>query len=393
MLKKAASGSATPQTLNSSSPSTSSSKHLHAVLQARVMHLQKELMHERQRHQTTAACLAQEQEMLAVLATRLAAVETNAGHATCDASHLQQLLQEEQQLHDITLNALETQLKVTQQLQQKLHNLALAASTTPAAASGLGRATKHVAFRALCVLTGVAAAAALPAKSLPPAVLSLAAPAATATIAAQATTAALRAVGWLMRLLAGHKRQQQQKQQQQQRQETGASIPFNSAAVSAWAAGPLSFDCWGFGDAADGVAFPQDLCSHCCCVSDEGSSSRSSSRSSTSSNNNSSSSSSRKHYAVGVEQYVILPWDDVQSEMSYDLDADSTVFVSEPLVMVDAACQCNKAGHLNSSACMLAMSTMLAQQQQQQQQQQQEGSRAVRAGVLYLAPHQGRCSM
>jgi hypothetical protein len=383
MLKKAAAGSAsTPVGISRSrSSSNSSSKELHAGLQNHVMHLEKELELERQRHGTTAACLTQEQEMLAVLAIRLAAVETTAGHATCDTSELQQLLQEEQQLHDMTMNALNHQLRVAQQLRQQLSSLALTTTTsTAAAAAGLGRTGRQFAFRAVCVLTGIAAAAAFPIKWLPPAVLSPAAPAATAIIAAEATTVALRALGWLASLLHCNKRQQQQ------HWVPGAATAISSAAVSAWAAGPVSFNCWEFGDVWDEMAYGTDLCSHWCFCSDDDSSSSSSSRSS--------SSSSRDHDTEEVDEYVILPWDDIQSEMSYDLYADSSVIVSEPRVMVDAACQCGKAGNFSSSACLLPSKVKLAQQQQQQQQrqqqqQQQQGPRHVHAGILYLAPQQG----
>jgi hypothetical protein len=207
---------------------------------ARATCLEQELEAERQRHAETAACLTQEQEMLAILAARLAAVETVAETSSCDVVQLQQELQEEQQLHDIALRSLMQLRTAHQSLQLHIASLsAVSSSSTGTNSSTAMRASlrARLAFKATCLACGAAAAAVLQASVVPPpAVVALAWPALTAMLAANTTAALLHGIGRLCRKAVHASTGAQQHTAQLQ------------VAISTAATSPASFNCWEQGD-------------------------------------------------------------------------------------------------------------------------------------------------
>lgn len=254
-----------------------------AAESARLLSLQTELEQERRQHAATAVCLQQEQEMLAVLATRLAQAETAARLSTADLMHLQQDLQDEQHLCDIALRTLIELSNQNADLQQQLQLCDL--SSVSAAVRGPGRG---LVARAACIAAGTAAAAVLPAR-LPPAVVDLAGPAAAAALAAKATGAVISALGSLRRRTAPASPSEQPSAQQD------FHPPVSTTAA---AAAPASFNCWEQGDV---------LIQACC---------------SSSSDDFSIATGSRVLLAAAQQLGVICAWDDSSSS---DSDGDLSV--------------------------------------------------------------------
>lgn len=211
--------------------------------------LDRELEAERQRHAATAACLSQEQEMLAILAARLAAVETVAETSSFSVVKLQQELQEEQHLHDIALRSLVQLRKAHQALQLQIASLPSVSSSITATNSSRHSSivmpaslSTRLAFWATCLPCGAAAAAVLQACVVPPpAVVALTWPALTAMLAANTAAAVLHGIGWLCRK-AVHA-------------STGTPQhgPQPHVHISTAATTPVSFDCWEEGN----VSIPQ----------------------------------------------------------------------------------------------------------------------------------------
>lgn len=204
-------------------------RELHAA-HARAVSLEEELESERQRHAATSACLQQEQEMLAILGARLAAVETVAGTSTTDVIQLQQHLQEEQQLHDVALRSLVQLRKANQELQQQLASLAHSTSMNSTGNSS----SLRIVLRAVSLATGLAAAAVLQATTVPPAVVALAWPAVTAAVTAKAAAALLGGLAWACRQVF----------HVTETRHEGLQDGIYHPEVSTAAAFPASYNCW-----------------------------------------------------------------------------------------------------------------------------------------------------
>jgi hypothetical protein len=256
-----------------------------------LLSLHTELEQERRRHAATAACLQQEQEMLAILAARLAAVETAATVTTADLSHTQQELQDEQHLYNVALRSLIELRHKNQALQQQV--CSLSSNSNPSAGSVR---LAGLANRAACIAVAAAAAVTLPIRS-PPAVASLAGPAMAAALAARATGAALSTLG---RLCSPRGRVPANATPQH---AAGQVLPAIS--IAAAAAAPVSFNCWEQGD-----VYIQAEDSSCC-----------SSSSSSSSSEVSLGSTCRLLEAAKLG--VICAWDDLDSCCSLDCHIDS----------------------------------------------------------------------
>jgi hypothetical protein len=212
------------------------------------MDLQKAVECERQRHAATAACLQQEQEMLAILGARLASMETVAGTSTTGVFQLKQQLQDEQHLHDIALRSLMQLRRAHALLQQQLAGMPAKNSNSSSSAhrvhavSGAG-----MVFRVACLACGLAAAAVLRASTSPPALTGLAWPAMTAAVSAKATAAVLQGLCWLCRKAFVASTDRQHAGLQDQASLT-ASINVATSTAAAAAAAPASFNCWELGD-------------------------------------------------------------------------------------------------------------------------------------------------
>lgn len=210
------------------------------IAHARAVSLENELESEKQRHAATAACLQQEQEMLAILGARLAAVETVAGTSTTDVTQLQQQLQEEQQLQEVALLSLVQLRRANQALQQQLTSLAYSTSTNSTNSTS-SSSNLHFVLKAVSLATGLAAAAVMQASTAPPAVVALAWPAVTATVTAKATAAALGGLAWACRKVFHASTETQRVAGPQDRTKYPPDI--STAAVF-----PASYNCWDYED-------------------------------------------------------------------------------------------------------------------------------------------------
>lgn len=174
--------------------------------------------------------------MLAILAARLAAVETVAETSSCDVVQLQQELQEEQQLHDIALRSLMQLRTAHQSLQLQIASLSVVSSSSRGTNSSIAMRASlraRLTFKATCLACGAAAAAVLQASVVPPpAVVALAWPALTAMLAANTTATLLHGIGWLCRKAVHASTGTQQHTAQLQ------------VAISTAATSPASFNCW-----------------------------------------------------------------------------------------------------------------------------------------------------
>lgn len=182
--------------------------------------------------------------MLAILAARLAAVETVAETSSSSVVRLQQELQEEQHLHDIALRSLMQLRKAHQSLQLQIASLPSVRSNITATNSSRHSSivmpaslSTRLAFKATCLACGAAVAAVLQASVVPPpAVVALARPALTAMLAANTTATVLHGIRWLCRKAVHASTGTQQHGSQ-------SHVDIITAATS-----PASFDCWEQGD-------------------------------------------------------------------------------------------------------------------------------------------------
>lgn len=219
-------------------------------LQALAMCLRRKLESEKRKHAATKAALQQEQEMLSILAARLAAVETVAGSTGADLTQTLQELHNEQRLHDITIRSLAMQRKLTEELKQQLEQLEVStAAGSPRSCSSSSRKAQ-LAMQVTCLAAGLAAAVVgLPISPvLPPAsvVVSAAKPILSGLLAAKTTAAVLRTVGCILHSSSRGTCNQKQQQQQKRRQASTQCAPTICGST---APGTLrSFNCWEQGD-------------------------------------------------------------------------------------------------------------------------------------------------
>jgi len=262
-----------------------------AAAQLQLAALGQQLEAEQQRHAATTACLQQEQEMLAILAARLAAVETLVGCQGSGLSHVHQMLRDEQHLHDIALRALIQQRRLNCLLKQQLESMQDNSISTTSSCSQSASSSKRMAFRTACAAAGgLAAATCLTTSAVPEAVSALAWPLMTAAMGAKATAAALRTLGCLHRVLWCKK-------------QPAVPPPGLEPTIScSIASGLRSFNCWEQGDVIL-LACPSDI--------------------SSSSSGRSSSSSELLDSPDSPDCTVLHDWDDVQSVLSFDGPVDA----------------------------------------------------------------------